>query len=346
MVNIVIGTLDSYQITNFYLLSSEILDQISSSNISQAFTRALTLLWPENIKYDSVLLLITSSSRHMTEAANALKVFFPSLIHLTCLSQALNNIAEAIREEYKDIDVLIMNGRNVFIEEPSRISLLKEEVTGPALPPDISIDKCGTWVEAAIYYSNNFNSFKQIIEQLDDSLPSSSLHFVKEALNKNAVEAELSEIAIHFADLPNAIHILEQHNQPLSKSLEVFDNIFEAVYNMTTSKGQKIKDKCLNILSSNVDLIKLTKIVQILNNNIIDSSTNLNPALFSCFKYCPVSCVKIEKLFPEFKTMFFNEESFVNFEDLKKLFVIKSFENSDKRKVTYENEIYIKAERY
>jgi len=49
----------------------------------------------------------------MVKAAKTLKIFYPNLIHITCLSHAVNRVLEKIRELYPDINKLINNDINL-----------------------------------------------------------------------------------------------------------------------------------------------------------------------------------------------------------------------------------------
>ena len=334
----------SEQKSNRYLLTSEALDQVNSSSIAQLFKHSMSLIWPNNDEHDSVLVLLTSSSRHMKEAANSLKLHFPSLIHLTCMSQALNNITDILREEFREIDILVTRGRSIFIEQPSRINLLKDVVTGFQLPPKVRTGKGVNWIEAAIYYSNNFKTFRQIIDKLDYSSSSTSVCLVKKVLQKNTTEIDLNNIASHFADLPNQIKLLEQNEQPLSESLKLFDSTFRQIYSFPITNGRSFKQKCLSIFAYNGDLIKITKLSEILNERISEETTTLNPAMLSCFKYCPVSCVNIKDCFSGVKDLIDNNKNSINHDELKKMLVISCYKHTDCKKVAQKNEIYIKSE--
>jgi transcriptional regulator of met regulon len=83
VANVVIGTLEVGEPYRTFLLTTEELEATNSSTIAQLFTSALTLLWPEGIKYNNVLLFVTDAAPYMKKAAQGLKVMFPSMLHLT-----------------------------------------------------------------------------------------------------------------------------------------------------------------------------------------------------------------------------------------------------------------------
>lgn len=105
-----------------YLLTSEILEKTNQSTISQLFLDSLTLLWPNGIQYEDVLLFVTDSASYMNAAADGLKISFPKMIHLTCLAHGFHRVTELIRDSFPQVNLLISNVKKIFKKSPSRIS--------------------------------------------------------------------------------------------------------------------------------------------------------------------------------------------------------------------------------
>jgi len=49
----------------------------------------MSLIWPNNIQHEQVLLFVTDAAPYMIKVANALEVLYPKMIHLTCLANLL-----------------------------------------------------------------------------------------------------------------------------------------------------------------------------------------------------------------------------------------------------------------
>lgn len=61
-----------------------------------------------------VLLSVTDAAPYMVSAMNSLKVLYPNMIHLTCLAHGLHRIAEFIRENFNNVNILISNMKKIF----------------------------------------------------------------------------------------------------------------------------------------------------------------------------------------------------------------------------------------
>uniref|UniRef100_A0A915ELA7 DUF659 domain-containing protein n=1 Tax=Ditylenchus dipsaci TaxID=166011 RepID=A0A915ELA7_9BILA len=75
---------------------------------------------------------------------------------------------EQIRFLFPDVDKLISNVKKVFTKAPTRISLFRELCSNFPLPPAPILTRWGTWIEAAVYYSRNFDQIKAVINKLDE----------------------------------------------------------------------------------------------------------------------------------------------------------------------------------
>jgi hypothetical protein len=105
----------------------------------------------------------------MMKAGRALKILFPKMIHANCVAHILHNVCETIRDTYSKVDRLIAEIKKVFLKAPNRIKKLKMEYPDIALPPKPVLTRWGSWILAAVYYANNFNRIKKVVEMLDES---------------------------------------------------------------------------------------------------------------------------------------------------------------------------------
>jgi len=72
---------------------------------------------------------------------------------MTCITHACNPIAEKVHELFPNINILINNGKKIFIKSPSRISIFRDKRENIPLPPVPVITRWGTWIVAALYYA-------------------------------------------------------------------------------------------------------------------------------------------------------------------------------------------------
>jgi hypothetical protein len=105
----------------------------------------------------------------MIKAREAIKLFYPKIIHVMCLTHAIHRIAETVRAGYPKVDKLIANVKKVFRKAPSRIQYFKSIAPSLSLPPEPILTRWGTWIKTASYYSENVEQIKLIINNFDDN---------------------------------------------------------------------------------------------------------------------------------------------------------------------------------
>jgi hypothetical protein len=76
----------------------------------------MSLLWPKGVKHENVLLFLTDAVPYMLKSAVAINVFYPKMIHLTCLARGLHRIGETIRAKFSKVDKLIAEVKNIFLK--------------------------------------------------------------------------------------------------------------------------------------------------------------------------------------------------------------------------------------
>lgn len=82
---ILVGVLDGNSYNRPLVVHLEDLEEgVNSSTVAQAFNNAMKFIWPTEIPYGNVLLLLTDGASYMIKAGVALQRMYPKLIHLTC----------------------------------------------------------------------------------------------------------------------------------------------------------------------------------------------------------------------------------------------------------------------
>ncbi|KAL4153595.1 hypothetical protein QTP88_001428 [Uroleucon formosanum] len=170
----------------------------------------------------------------MIKAGSVLKNLYTKMIHTTCSAHALHRIAEEIRGQFSTVDELISNMKKIFRKAPYRIALFKSIAQGIRLPPEPILTRWGTWLEAAIYYCENF----QII---------CSFKKVKLCLLKPGLENSLAYIKSNFQVLTMAIGT--QGKAVLLKLQKVFEK----------NEGLKMLEKISNILEGKDEISDMSQ---------------------------------------------------------------------------------------
>jgi hypothetical protein len=320
VANAVIGTMQADGPSDIFLLASECLDRTNSTTIAQFFTNALLVLWPDGIKHDRVLLFLTDGASYMKKAGKALSVLFPCMLHLTCLAHAFHNVAEEIRRLFPDVDLLVSNGKKVFLKAPNRVHKFREVAPDLSLPPQPVLTRWGTWLAAAIYYAKNFQQLVEIMAEFEDQ-DAASIRITKELLAKPSLSSDLVYISAHFSKIPAAIEQLETQGLTLSNSLQVVDSLIAVVDSAPGSKGVAVADKCDRVLSKNQDLKKVRIISKVIDGE--DSDISMAPDIVARYKFAPVTSADTERSFSLLKYLLSERRQSLKFENLRKLLVVK-----------------------
>jgi len=79
VVNVVVGTLELNGCRKHFLINTEVLEKVNYCTISKLFDRSLQIIWPNGIKHDHVLLLLSDAAPYMVKAGKAIKVFYSKM---------------------------------------------------------------------------------------------------------------------------------------------------------------------------------------------------------------------------------------------------------------------------
>ncbi|KAL4141628.1 hypothetical protein QTP88_004236 [Uroleucon formosanum] len=211
-------------------------------------------------------------------------------------------IAEQIRGQFGTVDELISNMKKIFRKAPYRVEMFKLEAPGIKLPPEPIITRWGSWIEAAIYYCENFGAIRHVVNCLDendaDSIRKPLLNYKKNVL--------------------------------LSDSLAVVQNVQQKFSLLKGNHGKPVLTKLQTVFEKNNGLGVLEKISKILDGE--DSSELIDFSKFPddyssddivYFKYAPITSVDDERSFSAFKTILSNNRRAFEFQNLRKHLIIQ-----------------------
>lgn len=136
-----------------YLFASKQLTVTNSATIAQFFGESMNEL---NVDKSKVLLVPTDAAPYMVAAMQSLKVLYPKMIHVTCAAHGLHKVAELVRVNFDVVNKLISNVKKTFTKSARRKLLFQNMFPAIPLPPRPVITRWGTWIEAAIYFADNF----------------------------------------------------------------------------------------------------------------------------------------------------------------------------------------------
>jgi len=273
-----VGALNGENCKSMLLSSTEILDT-KSQQISQSVIKSLSLLWPNNIKYDKLWLILTDQARNMLSCFKSMKELglFPNLHHITCLAHALHRVCELIRSENHEIDKLVSSFKLFLVKSPKRIKAFRTQ-TGISVPPKPVITRWGTWLSTCFFYAENFDKIKEFIVNLKGK--SKCIIKAKKYASCNSIQEKLINL-MQYKFLPSAIKRLENSNLKLEEQLNIIEEIKSK---LSGSALQKLN----SLLSKNPDFDKFTS-----RENSFEHKLKTS--------YAPIVTVDVERSFSRYK---------------------------------------------
>ncbi|KAE9536129.1 hypothetical protein AGLY_007352 [Aphis glycines] len=320
--NVIVGKL-SETFSKPFLLNCTQLEKCNHKTIAKLFNDSMSLLWPNGVKHENVLLFLTDAAPYMVKSAVAINVFYPKMIHLTCLAHGLHRIGETIRAKFYKVDKLIAEVKKIFLKAPSRVEKLNEMYPNLSLPPKPIITRWGTWLNAVKYYCENFEKIKDFVSTFD-STSAISIQKAKNLLNKDDFKNNLIYISVNFGFLENTIKLLE--TRKILGLIEVAEKCIEQVQGPL---GVEVKEKMRSVFYKNpsLDCLKLIRDTHC-EMNEVTLPTELTPFDITNMKFAPITSVEVERSFSRYKSILRPNRRSFNFENLRiTLTIITTSEN-------------------
>lgn len=97
IANVIIGTLEAEQSSKIFLLNTEELEKANFSVVNKLFDKSLSILCPNCVKHNNVLLFLSDAAPCMVRCGQALNALYSKMIHVTCTAHGLHRVAEEVR---------------------------------------------------------------------------------------------------------------------------------------------------------------------------------------------------------------------------------------------------------
>lgn len=328
VANVIVGSLDPNQEKMVkFLIEVKFLKKTNSSSIAQCVNDALSILWPDGIKYERLLLLVTDAAPYMKAAGRTLCDLYPKLTHVTCVAHGLHNVCEYLMVQYKDVNRLISCGKKVFKKAPNRIELFNEMHPNLPLPPEPITTRWGLWLQGVEYYAKYFSEFYDVIQQLD-SEESPYIEEAQELIKSPTIKNDIAFIYSNFNCLSTALSQLQETNLTLNESLSIIDSVYSKLESAVGVKSQLIFKKLKNVFAKNEGLSRIRGIFDILNGkNNVEIGIDLSPEEIASFESCPITDCDIERSFSKFNFILSDKRLSFKEENLKQYIIINCFHN-------------------
>lgn len=327
IASVMIGTLLTDRPGEIFLLNVEQLEKANHSTICTLFEDSLCLLWPGGIHRNDVLLFLSDAAPYMVKAGDTLKVLYTKMVHVTCTAHGLNRVAEYIRIQYPKVDKLVANVKKVFKKAPSRIIKFKTDAPNIPLPPEPILTRWGTWISASIYYCENFQIVKNIVESFDED-DALSIRNAQKYFKAPQIKGNLAFIKSNFECLTTAITRLQKQGMALHMAIQIIEDVSAKFNNLKSQTGIKINEKLQTVLTKNKGFQIVCNISKILNGEeenvgCLDIPENLTSSDMGYFKYAPTTSADVERSFSVYKNLLAPNRRSFKFENIKKSLIVQ-----------------------
>lgn len=330
IANFIVGKLCVDEPGRPHLLACKVLEKTNHSTVARFVNDSLRLLWPtETESYCSkVLVMVTDAAAYMLKAAKSLQVFYPNLIHVTCLAHGLHRIAEEIRTLFPTVNNLISSGKKLFLKAPCRVQFYKDCLPEVPLPPEPILTRWGTWLSAVSFYQENFNQVKEVVRNLEDN-ETACVRNAKLEFESDTVYQHINFIHTHFSSILEVIKGLETRGTLLQESLQLVQKATSSINSTPGEIGETVKRKLDKVLDSNPGLKKVQCISEYLCGIPRSLPEECSESSVPVYKYCPITSVDVERSFSAYKLILTDNRRSLTPENIEKLLVAYCENNID-----------------
>lgn len=328
VANVIIGKLDKESYHSPFLVRCAFLENPDSSCISRLVNDTIRFLWP-SFEASLLKLLLTDAAAYMLKSGKDLKVFYPALIHVTCIAHAFHRLCETIRVMFPEVNDLISYVKKVFVKAPSRVLIWKRTCDLP-LPPEPILTRWGTWIEAALFYAEHLNAVRSVLSKMDPH-ESASIQKAQDVIENSQLPSDLAFIAGELGFLPVFLKKIETAGLGLA---EVFSFLHMAEVKINSIEGNigtKLREKFSSVLKRNPDIDVLRAANDALQGSDEKKSyfpSGMEPIDVANLKFAPVSNVDVERSFSVFKNVLGDRRLCLTEENINKIMVTHCFYHS------------------
>jgi len=279
VMNVLVGVLDGRPNKPF-LISTLFPPNTKGKTLLKGMKTALENLWPNGIRYDDVLLIITDQAPACKKAVRLAKSEFKNVKHVTCLAHAIHRVCDCVRQKSELTDKFITNMKNILTNSPKRRRNF-QEITGQCVPKQPTITRWGTWLETSFFYAKHFDKMCEFIKQLPDSKNKSIIALKELIKNPKELSLEIKGLT-DFQILTKSIVQIQREDQSVENQIKIIKTIFSQLkdksYVIEKLKSSLAKNPDIDYFKSN-DILNEYKYAQLTNSSCERSFSRLNNML-------------------------------------------------------------------
>lgn len=189
------------------------------------------------------------------------------------------------------------------------------------LPPSPCITRWGTWLQAAVYYCDNFMAVKLVIDELH--VESEAIRLAKISFSEPKTKSNLSFIKLNFQKIISGITKLQARGLSLDESIEIVDSVLN---DLKAMHDKMFANKLNSVIGRNPGFNSLVSIKNILfkNSQTMDPyAESLLPNEVPYFKWCPTTSCDVERSFSQYKTLLAENRRKFLFDNIKMHLIVQ-----------------------
>lgn len=236
------------------------------------------------------------------------------------MAHGVNRVAEEIRNQFPIVNDFINN-----VKAPLRVQLYKETLPDVPLPPKPILTRSGTWVEAALFYSEHFKGIKKVLSELSEDSSAAISESNRLAANLQ-LNQQLAYIKNHFSMFPKLFLELEKQEVLLVDSINLTENFRRTMNSLNGKIGKCISKKLNDTLSKNKGYQILKDVSIVLNGDFVEG-LQIAPNILSALSNAPITSVDVERSFSAYKLILSDRRQSFLAENIEKHLIVSVYRN-------------------
>jgi len=192
--SLTVGILHPEIMPTLFLISCKELEKTNYETVSRFVNDSLTEFFRDTYVSRQNSAIYQRCRTIYDKNWRALKIFYSNMIHITCVAYGLNDF-------------------KMFLKASHRITTYKNFIDF-RLHLEPVIMRWGTWLDTALFYSENFSKFKDLVSNQEDN--AQSVKKIKTILSTTSIISDLAFTRSHLSHLLNYITQLEEQNLTLN----------------------------------------------------------------------------------------------------------------------------------
>ncbi|KAF6211244.1 hypothetical protein GE061_014361 [Apolygus lucorum] len=191
-----------------------------------------------------------------------------------------------------------------------------------ALPPEPILTRWGTWVLASLYYADNLEAVKEVVNMFDES-DSQYIAKAKKSMASTETKAQLTFIKAYMDSIPQLISKLEYSEKELIQVVDEMKKFEDRATSWPGSIGTSVRNKLEYVLSRNPAWKTIIDISRSLKGETPETPLSYTANELSNFKYLPLVSVDVERSFSRMKQLLTDLRHSFKTENLEKHLIVQ-----------------------